>query len=180
MNFTSIPVQPSPVISYLRVGKLLYFSLGLFIIEAYVYWLFFERAFAKDNQIVAVFWFASFLFALVHIFLVIMDGWSRYQNYKLAKDQLFIYGFNPRIAKLYMGSKCQRNAVLVASQELGLKSRTTEYYKKQGVKWFHYVPYFMIKDPLFLFKKKFWSRTFVEKSYQSRFNFQKMQLEYSA
>ena len=106
-----------------------------------------------------------------------MDGWSRYQNYKLAKDQLFIYGFNHRIAKMYKGSKCQRNAVLVAAKELGFEQETKDYYKSRGVKWFHYIPYFMVNDPLFLFRKKFWSRTFLEKNYQPRFDYRKMQIE---
>ena len=177
MDFTSIPVQPHPLISYFRVGKLLYYSLALFILESYVYWLFFELNYQNGNVIYAVFWFASFLFAFFHIYLVIMDGWSRHQNYKLAKDQLFLFGFNPRIAKMYKGSYCQRNAVLVAAKELGVESQVKEYYQSIGVKWHHYIPYFMVNDPLFLFRKKFWSRTFLEKHYEPRFDFRKMQLK---
>jgi hypothetical protein len=49
-----------------------------------------------------------------------------------------------------------------------------------GVKWYHYVPYFMIKEPLFLIKKKFWSRTFLEKHYQPKFDYSQLQLELKA
>ena len=53
-----------------------------------------------------------------------MDGWSRYQNYKRAKDQFYIYGFKKRICNLYIGSKCQSIAALVAAKELGISERT--------------------------------------------------------
>ena len=106
-----------------------------------------------------------------------MDGWSRYQNYKRAKDQFYIYGFTKRIANLYIGSKCQRIAALVAAKELGIENQVKAYYLSKGIKWYHYIPYFMINDPLFLFKKYFWKRTFLEKSYESKFDFQKLQLE---
>ena len=105
-----------------------------------------------------------------------MDGWSRYQNYKRAKDQFFEYGFQPRIANMYMGSKCQRMAAETAAEELGIKDEVVEYYKKIGVKWYHYVPYFMIKDPLFFFRKYFWQRTFLEKNYAPKYNYRELSL----
>jgi hypothetical protein len=108
-----------------------------------------------------------------------MDGWSRYQNYKRAKDQFYIYGFTARICNLYIGSKCQRIAALVAAKELGLENEVKQHYSSKGVKWYHYIPYFMVADPWFLFKKKFWSRTFLEKHYKPRFDFQKMQFDFS-
>ncbi|CDF78774.1 hypothetical protein BN863_10620 [Formosa agariphila KMM 3901] len=106
-----------------------------------------------------------------------MDGWSRYQNYKRAKDQFFEYGFRKRIAANYIVSKCQREAALVAASELGIKEKVANYYEEHGVKWFHYVPYFMVKDPLFLIRKAFWSRTFLERSYTAKFDFKKLQPE---
>ncbi|RLD22136.1 MAG: hypothetical protein DRI54_08605, partial [Bacteroidetes bacterium] len=88
-------------------------------------------------------------------------------------------GFNRRIADMLIGSKCQRMAVETAAEELGYSKEVNDYYKKKGVKWFHYIPYFMVSDPWFLFKKKFWSRTFLEKKYEPRFDFHKLQLELS-
>lgn len=124
-----------------------------------------------------VFWVSFFLFSFLHIFLVLADGWSRFQNYKRVKDQFFVYGFQPRIAENYIGSKCQRMAALVAAEELGLEDQLQRYYDKRGVKWFHYVPYFMIRDPFFLFRKHFWSKTFLEKSYKPKFDYHSLQLE---
>lgn len=108
-----------------------------------------------------------------------MDGWSRYQNYKRAKDQFYMYGFTKRISNLYIGSKCQRNAALVAAKELGIEDQVEAYYTSMGIKWYHYVPYFMVKDPLFLFKRYFWKRTFHEKPYRPKFDFRKLQLQLS-
>lgn len=114
------------------------------------------------------------MFSFVHIFLVIMDGWSRFQNYKRAKDQFFLYGFQPRIAIAYIGSKCQRMAALTAADELGMADELKDFYDECGVKWFHYIPYFMVKEPLFLFKKSFWSRTFLEQKYYAKYDYQQL------
>ncbi len=113
-----------------------------------------------------------FFFSFIHIFLVIMDGWSRYQNYKRAKDQFYIHGFNNKIALNYIDSKCQRMAAKTAAEELGMKDQIENYYKNSGVKWFHYIPYFMIKEPFFLLKKIFWSRTFLEGHYEPKYDYQ--------
>jgi hypothetical protein len=174
-----LPEQPAAFISYLRVGRLLYYSLFLFILESWFYWVKLKAAYYESPKWVILFWMACFLFSFVHIFLVIMDGWSRYQNYKRAKDQFYMYGFTKRISNLYIGSKCQRMAALVAAKELGLEDQVNEYYASKGIKWYHYVPYFMIKDPLFLFKKYFWKRSFLEKTYEPKFNFKKLQLQLS-
>lgn len=176
---STVPNQPNSIISYLRVGRLLYYSLVLFILEAWFYWYKLEAAYYESDQIFIGFWLWCFIFSFSHIYLVMMDGWSRFQNYKLAKDQLYMFGFNRRIADMYLGSKCQRMAVETAAEELGYINEVKDYYQKKGVKWFHYIPYFMVSDPWFLFKKKFWSRTFLEKKYNPRFDFQKLHLEFS-
>lgn len=169
--------QPSYIVSYLRVGRLLYYSLLLFILEAWFYWIKLVDAYYDSSTLWVLFWVYSFLFSFLHIFLVLADGWSRFQNYKRAKDQFFQHGFNKRIANHYIGSKCQRMAAIVAAEELGIGEEVKSYYIEKGVKWYHYVPYFMIKEPLFLFKRKFWSRTFLEKTYVPKYNFHQMQIQ---
>ncbi len=169
--------QPNQITSYIRVGRLLYYSLILFIIEAWFYWGKLVNAYYESSTPWVLFWIWSFMFSFIHIFLVLADGWSRFQNYKRAKDQFFIHGFNRRIANTYIGSKCQRMAAEVAADELGIDEEIKAHYTKAGVKWYHYVPYFMIKEPLFLIKKKFWTRTFLEKNYTSKFDYSKLQLK---
>ena len=155
MEAKALPKQPPVFISYLRVGKLLYYSLLLFILESWFFWGLLNNAINQKATWLILIWGICFLFSFVHIFLGAMDGWSRFQNYKRAKDQFYKFGFNPRVANLYVGSKCQRNAAIVAATELGYEDEIKKYYKRCGVKWYHFIPYFMIKDPLFFFKKSF-------------------------
>ncbi|MFT5849166.1 MAG: hypothetical protein ACI902_003250 [Psychroserpens sp.] len=174
MNINNLPIQPSPIFSYFRVGRLLYGALLLFIIESWVYGIQLKNAINLESTPWTLFWAWSFLFSFIHIYLVIMDGWSRYQNYKRAKDQFFIHGFNEKIALFYIGSKCQRMAAETAAEELGINDQIQQYYRNFGIKWYHYIPYFMIKEPFFLFKKLFWSRTFLERFYEPKFDYRAM------
>ncbi len=180
MEIKALPKQPPIFISYLRVGRLLYYSLILFILESWFFWSLLKKAMAREDRLLIIIWGVCFLFSFVHIFLVTMDGWSRFQNYKRAKDQFYKFGFNRRIANFYIGSKCQRNAAIVAADELGYAKEIRLHYKRSGVKWYHYIPYFMIKDPLFFFRKAFWSRTFLEKNYKPKYDYHKLQLELQA
>ena len=169
-----IPKQPPLFFSYIRVGYLLYWALLLFLAESWFYGYKLDLAMQHESALIIGIWAWSFMFSFIHIFLVIMDGWSRFQNYKRAKDQFFLYGFEPRIALAYIGSKCQRMAALTAADELGMTKELTDFYADCEVKWFHYVPYFMVKEPLFLFKKSFWSRTFLERKYQAKYDYQQL------
>jgi len=176
MNNPLLPKQPPMLISYIRVGKLLYYSLLLFILEAWFCWIKLAAAYTESSLVWTVFWLAFFLFAFVHIFLVAMDGWSRFQNYKRAKDQFYMHGFDRRVANTYIVSKCQRMAAIVAAEELGIGEQVKTYYASKGVKWYHFVPYFMVKNPFFFFNKKFWSRSFLEKNYEAKFNYHLLQI----
>ena len=171
MYFSVLPKHPHPLLSYFIVGRLLYYSLTIFILESWFYWVKLNEAYTFYSNWIIFFWAWSFMFSFIHIFLVLADGWSRYQNYKRAKDQFFVHGFNRRIVDKYIGSKCQRMAALEAAKELGIGDEVKEYYTAKGVKWYHYVPYFMIKDPWFGFKKHFWSRTFLEGNYKPKYNY---------
>ncbi|MGI9547722.1 MAG: hypothetical protein ACR2MM_10820 [Flavobacteriaceae bacterium] len=177
MKIPYLPTQPHPFLSYLRVGSLLHWSLLLFILESYIYWVQLEKALTLNTTFGIVFWLGLFLFSFLHIFLVIMDGWSRFQDYKRAKDLFFIHGYNPRIAAMYRGSRCQRSAAIVAAEELGIEDNVRLYFTESGVKWYHYVPYFIVRDPFFLSRHSFWERTFLEKYYSSKFDYRKLQFE---
>lgn len=88
MRWHQLPIQPHPAISYLRVGRLLYWALILFVLESLWYGLEVKEALGGSSWFWIGFWLWSFMFSFIHIYLVIMDGWSRYQNYKRAKDLL--------------------------------------------------------------------------------------------
>lgn len=180
MSSKDLPRQPHPLISYYRVGRLLHASLLLFLLESWIYWVMLKKAWQSGSPFWIAFWLGFFLFSFVHIFLVIMDGWSRFQDYRKAKDLFFEYGFRSRVAERFVGSKCQRNAALQAARELGIEEDVREYYASRGVKWYHYIPYFMVRDPYFLIRRAFWQRTFLEKNYTPKYDFRKLQLEPAA
>ncbi|SEA76372.1 hypothetical protein [Pedobacter hartonius] len=178
VDHEKIPKQPGIAVSYWNVGILLHFSVILFVMESWFYWTKLKNAYLDEAAFFMVFWLGCLLFAFTHIFLVIMDAWSRFQNYKRIKDNLYIHGFSPKIAAPYMGSKCQRTAFLVAAKELGMENEVISYYQRIGIRWYHFIPKFMIQDPLFLFRKSFVSRTFLEKYYKPRFNFRDQGVNY--
>jgi len=174
-----LPKQPKIYVSYWNVGSLLHCSVLLFVLESLFYWSKLKDAYNEDAMGFILFWFGSLLFAFSHIFLVTLDAWSRFQNYKRVKDYFYMHGFTPKVASRYKGSKCQRTAVIVAANELGLQNEVQRYYHRVGVRWFHFVPQFMVNDSLFLFKRYFWSRTFMEKYYAPKFNFKELTSEIS-
>ncbi len=175
MHFSDLPKQPRKFVSYWNVGKLLYGALILFILETVVYFIMLQKSTDGKPIWVTIFWLWSLMFAFIHIFLVIMDAWSRIQNYKRFKDHLYEHGYSPKIAEYYKGSKCQRMALCTAAKELGMEKQVKNHYVNAGIKWYHFTPHFMIQDPLFFFKKYFWSRTFLEKYYEPKFQFRNAQ-----
>lgn len=177
MIVSKLPNQPPSWISYYRSGRLLHGALLLFILESVVYYIMLSRAWETADLLWIGFWAWSFMFSFVHIFLVVMDSWSRFQDYKKAKDLFFMYGVRPRLVERFIGSKCQRNAAMQAARELGLDTELSDRFRDRGVRWFHYVPYFMVSDPYFMFHAAFWQRTFLEKYYEPKFDFHQMQPE---
>ena len=76
-----------------------------------------------------------------------------------------------------MQSRCQRDAVLVASEELGFREECISLFKNQGYKWFHLLPDFLFTHPSILFGKAFWLNTFFAKTYTAKYDFKKLSLE---
>ncbi|WP_245668124.1 hypothetical protein [Flagellimonas zhangzhouensis] len=62
-------------------------------------------------------------------------------------------------------------ALSTAAKELGMEDKMQNHFAKSGIKWYHFIPQFMIQDPLFLFRKHFWSRTFLEKYYKPKYQY---------
>lgn len=99
------------------------------------------------------------------------DARSRYQNYKQVKDHLYLYGFQSRIVKPFSFSRCQRDAVLAAAEELGMEKQCKEYFIAQGHYWYHILPDFLFHHPAYLFHKAFWLNTFFAKYYKAKIDF---------
>jgi len=172
----AIPKQPHWLISYWEAGKLLHVSVILFVMESYLYGSLLLWSIKNEWTFWIFLWFTFSLFSFAHIFLVIADGWSRYQDYKRAKDQLFTYGCNPRILNQFATSQCQRSACIRAAKELGYHKETVQHYNDLGYRWYHLLPDFMVNDPFFFYKKYFWRRTFLEKYYKPKYDFRQISM----
>ena len=172
-----LPKQRPLWMSYLVCSRLLITSSLLFVLESFLYFIPLEQAYGNNNMFWSAYWLFMFLFAFFHIFLVFSDAWSRFQNYKRIKDQLFYFVYKTRIVNQYIGSKCQRLAVETAADELGYGDQVRAHFKAKGYKWYHFIPNFMIKDPLFIFKRYYWKRTFVEKYYAPKYDYNALEKE---
>ncbi len=104
--------------------------------------------------------YGAFLFLFAEL-----DVFSRYQNYKKAKDLFHENGFDPRIARLFIHSRCQRDAVGVAARDLGIKDDLSRYYHGVGYRWFHVLPDFVFKRPMIFFSFRYWQKTLFESRY---------------
>ena len=95
-----------------------------------------------------------------------LDAYGRYQDYKLIKETIYKNGYDDRLIKIFMSSKCQRDSVLVAVDDLMYRNRTEDFFYNKGYRWYHILPDPFVKNPLVLFKKEFWYRILFTKKYQ--------------
>lgn len=97
-----------------------------------------------------------------------LDARSRFQEYKKIKDQLFRYGPDRRIFKSVARSRCQRDAALAASRQLGYATECRIYFTNSGYRWYHLLPGFVKAHPCHLISAVFWRTTFFTPTYPSR------------
>ena len=109
--------------TYLRVGTLLHLNTVLYFLlmkpslDLGLRWL--EHGLLWPGIVSC--WFASFF--LANMILSQLDARSRWQNYKQIKDYLYGFGYRERIFKPLLKSSCQRQAALIAAEELGYRAR---------------------------------------------------------
>ena len=117
--------------------------------------------------------FFMHLFFSVYFFSLIittqLDAYSRYQNYKMAKDLLYQYGFKKPLVRLFSKSKCQREAIAEAGNYLGMKKEVIDYFYSMGFRWYHILPHIIIKRPEIFFTKSYWQSTFFVSNYKSKY-----------
>ena len=153
--------------AYIRAGLLLH---GMTIIELAVLALFAPGLlwFQAESAAGAVLKTAILAFLVSLPVLSQLDARSRFQSYKRVKDSLHKHGFDPRILRPFIKSRCQRDAVLAAADELGYKTHCRIYFRSQGYRWYHILPDFVITHPGFLVSRQFWQSTFFAKTYRSK------------
>jgi hypothetical protein len=150
---------------YLRVGVILHLfcllTLTLFS------WCFTNLFVTSGWQFIKNLLLSIFFFS--HLFTTQLDAYSRYQNYKMVKDLFHIYGFRSLLAKPYSRSKCQRDSVLEAATQLGLRNTAKLYFRNSGYRWYHIIPSVLIEDPFLLFSKGYWQTTLFVPKYTSKY-----------
>ncbi len=152
----------------LAVGRNLFFAAALGMVVCYLIIVSDAFGWLPDSGV-----FSSALYVFLScgsvglVVVALLDGRSRFQDYKRAKDLFFENGFKTRIAKIYIYSKCQRDAARVAARDLGLVEQLDYFYQSQGYRWYHIVPVFIIKKPWIVFSRRYWRKTLFEPHYTS-------------
>ena len=111
-------------------------------------------------------WGALSLWAFTIPFFSEFDAYGRYQNYKQIKDAIFEMNFDTRLIKPFMHSKCQRDAVVIAGDDLGCGKEVRDYFYAQGYRWYNVLPDAFVKNPFVLFFGAFWQRILFTKRYE--------------
>lgn len=175
LKFPSVIEKPSKrtiflnqIIRYIRIGSFLHI-MGLVGIA--LFFVCFEVSrfyFTQQQPISGYIWsFLSLCFVTVPVFSE-FDAYGRYQNYKQIKDAIFEMGYDPRLIKPFMYSKCQRDAVIVAARDLDHHTEVKAFFYAEGYRKYHILPDAFNKNPLVLFNKLFWKRILFTEYYPSR------------
>ncbi|MBU1002877.1 MAG: hypothetical protein KKE73_10175 [Proteobacteria bacterium] len=93
--------------------------------------------------------------------IALLDGFSRYREYRRIKHMLSNRGWNRRIFLLVAGSRCQRDAALLAAQETGLGCRARRLFRSMGYRWYHLLPDAVLRNPLAFFHPRFLRNSFL-------------------
>lgn len=155
------------VFAYIRTGYLLHLvTLAELIILSQLYsWLNIDQWLHEGPFLIKIVWLLPFLSFPIFPQL---DALSRYQNYKMIRDHFYTYGFQPRIVKPFIKSRCQRDAVIAAAEELGLDAACKKHFYEMGYRWNHLLPDFVFTKPTYLSKKIFWTTTFFARRYTAK------------
>lgn len=160
------------ILRYWKVGKFLHIVAAIAISIAAITFSFIRDLHFETN---IELWYLG-LAACISFFnmfvLAELDGYSRFQNYKQIKDQIYLNGLQERMLKPLAKSSCQREAAILAGFELGLEKEIKKYFLKLGYRWYHVLPDFVLKNPLFFFTPLFWRTTFFAPYYKPKVNYE--------
>ena len=158
-------------IRYINVGRLLHFIAFMDLIISVVSMYFIVTLDSAEHTGMITFWVLMLvMFGGMSVYAE-LDGYSRFQDYKRVKDQLYFYGYQERIMRPMLRSRCQRDAVQLACDEFGIGDKSKVYFTCHGYKWYHIIPDFVSDDPGFFFKSYFWRGTFFTPSYSPKVDY---------
>jgi hypothetical protein len=157
-------IAMSSMVSYLRAGFLIHIItlLEISLLAALVP----KILPAKFGSHMEASFNAGILFFLTILPVMFqLDARSRYQEFKRIKDQFSRFGFDCRLLKPLVRSRCQRDAARAAAYELGYGRPCCEFYRSLGYRWYHLMPNFIFNNPRFLISRQFWKSTFFLSTY---------------
>ena len=169
-TYTKRKVLLMKVLRYLQTGILLHLMAVFSILMAYFVGEKFLILLKSDVSIWKLVLYAYLTtYFITLIFFSQLDARSRYQNYKMVKDKIFEYGFDARLLKPFVYSRCQRDAIGVAAKELGFRKEWIRLINELGFRWYHILPFIITQNPGTLFKKAYWSKTLFVRTYHSKY-----------
>lgn len=93
--------------------------------------------------------------------IALLDGFSRYREYRRIRCMLERRGWNERVFLLVAGSRCQRDAALMAAMETGLGRRARTLFRSLGYRWYHLFPDAVMRNPLLFLHPRFLRTSFL-------------------
>ncbi|MCF8038168.1 MAG: hypothetical protein K9K79_02530 [Desulfohalobiaceae bacterium] len=88
------------------------------------------------------------------------DGLCRYREYRRFKKAFSRFGFRVRLLTINSRSRCQRDALLQAARETGIRKQVAAHFRLLGYRWYHILPDQILTNPRTLFDPKFLRATF--------------------
>ena len=153
------------LVRYMKVGAFLHLMSLISIVVLFLAARIAMEFFSEGLHLNGILWSALALWAFSIPFFAEFDAHGRYQNYKQIKDALHEMGYDNRLIKPFIYSKCQRDAVIVAGDDLGHGEEVRSYFKEQGYRWYHILPDAFVRNPLVLFSGIFWKKILFTKHY---------------
>jgi len=161
---------------YWKVGKLLHIVAFLAFFFSLCSFIVLQGLNFNSNIFSFLIWLFIFICFFNMSILAELDAYSRFQNYKQIKDQIYINGYQHRLVKPLSKSSCQRSAAILAGNELGFGNEVREYFFRCGYKWYHVIPDFVFSNPFLFFTPLFWRTTFFAPNYQPKINYNELVL----
>ncbi len=87
------------------------------------------------------------------------DALCRYQEYRRLRALLVRYGFRPRLITPMLGSRCQRDAALLAARKTGHLEAVRSFVQAHGYRAYHLIPESIRRNPRTLLSPAFWRAT---------------------
>jgi hypothetical protein len=163
------------LIRYWKVGSLLHLVSTLALSVSIFSFVNMENVDLNTDYYSRITWLSIFIIFFCMSILAELDGYSRFQNYKQVKDQMFLNGYQERQLKPLLKSSCQRQAANLAADELGFGKEIKSYYHREGYRWYHIIPDFVFHNPRFFFSAFFWRTTFFTPYYSPKVNYDKIE-----